>query len=133
MSQIFFYLQSAMYTSLNTYIYCRYTDNTFTLTSTPSSMMTFNFYGSSIGVFGARRSNHGNYVVQLDGNSSPTLNGQSSSDMFNQTLYSTNMSLGAHQLTVVNEATTYFDIDYVSWFGVAGKQSSTYPSCRARL
>ena len=75
--------------------------------------MDFGFYGTFVGVFGARRSNHGNYMVSMDGVMSPTFNGESSNAQFNQTLFSTNLNLGFHNMTVVNGGATFFDVDYV--------------------
>lgn len=75
--------------------------------------MKFDFFGSYVGVFGARRSNHGNYMVQMDEDLSPTFNGESANSEFNQTLYSTDLNLGFHNMTVINGGNTFFDIDYV--------------------
>jgi hypothetical protein len=77
--------------------------------------MSFRFFGTSIGVFGAKRSNHGDYDVQIDGTSYPTFNGQSPTSEFNQSLFSSNMDLGLHNLTIINEGSTFFDIDYVTF------------------
>lgn len=76
--------------------------------------MTFHFYGSFVGVYGAKRINHGNYQVAIDGNTSPPLNGEADPPEFNQTLYSQGLALGLHNMTVTNEANSFLDIDYVS-------------------
>jgi hypothetical protein len=93
----------------------QYTQSSFTLTQTAGDSMSFRFYGTSIGVFGAKRSNHGNYEVQIDGTSYPTFNGQSPAAEFNQSLFSSNMDLGLHNLTIINEGSTFIDVDYVTF------------------
>ncbi|KAF8876706.1 hypothetical protein CPB84DRAFT_1689013 [Gymnopilus junonius] len=93
----------------------QYTQSSFTDTQAQGSSVTFKFYGSSVGVYGAKRGNHGNYMVSLDGNASPTLNGEANPALFNQTLYSQGMMLGFHNLTVTNKANNFLDIDYIAF------------------
>ena len=80
--------------------------------------MTFQFFGSYVGLFGAKRQNHGNYFVQLDGISSPTFNGQSNTSEFNQTLYSSTPNLGSHTVTIATQDGNFLDIDYVREFQI---------------
>ena len=96
-----------------TFMCIRYTENTFMLTQSAGSSMKFHFYGSYIGVFGAKRPNHGNYTAQLDLNAFPVFNGQSNVSSFNQTLFEISTHQGIHDLTVTNQGTAYLDIDYV--------------------
>ncbi|PPQ65434.1 hypothetical protein CVT26_000086 [Gymnopilus dilepis] len=99
----------------------QYTQSSFTATQAQDSSVSFNFYGSFIGVYGAKRNNHGNYEVTLDGNVSPTLNGNSSPAEFNQTLFSQGLSLGFHNMTVTNKANSFLDIDYIAFETSVGR------------
>ncbi|KAF8876705.1 hypothetical protein CPB84DRAFT_384909 [Gymnopilus junonius] len=98
----------------------QYTQSSFTDTQVQGSSVTFRFYGSFVGVYGAKRGNHGNYQVSLDGTITPTLNGESNPALFNQTLFSQGMPLGFHNLTVANKQNSFFDIDYVAFDTTVG-------------
>jgi len=98
-----------------------YTLSSFTVTQTQGATMTFNFYGSSVSMFGARRSNHGPYQVQVDNNPSSPFNGQSSTSEFNQVMFTSGVPLGLHNMTVTNTGNTFFDIDYITFQTSVGK------------
>ncbi|KAF8971163.1 hypothetical protein BDZ97DRAFT_1651486 [Flammula alnicola] len=104
----------------------QYTQSSFILTQTVGATLSFKFYGTSIQIAGAKRSNHGNYQIQLDGGSVSTFNGESDTAVFNQTLYSSSVTLGSHQLTVTNAggsstANSFLDLDYVAFQTSVGK------------
>jgi len=95
----------------------RYSESSFTLTQTQGGKLSLEFYGSAITVFGGKRINHGTYMVQLDAGSVSSLNGGSSTESFQQTLYSGNETLGSHTMTITNtDPSRFFDLDYVSSF-----------------
>ncbi|KAH9484966.1 hypothetical protein JR316_0001870 [Psilocybe cubensis] len=76
--------------------------------------MAFSFYGSSVTVIGAKRGNHGDYQVTMDGSNSPQFSGKDSNNQFNATLFSSsNEKLGHHNLTITNLEDSFFDVDYV--------------------
>lgn len=77
--------------------------------------MTIAFNGTGVSLYGAKRSNHGLYTVNMDGADSIQANGSSSTSFFQQTLYaSNNLTLGYHSVTLENMEPNYVDIDYVS-------------------
>ncbi|KAF4621263.1 hypothetical protein D9613_000224 [Agrocybe pediades] len=98
----------------------QYTLSSFTLTKTSGASLHFPFFGNSVQVYGAKRANHGVYVAQLDGSVSPPMNGSSSSDLFQQLLYSSDVPLGVHSLTVTNQDNAFFDVDYVTFKTIVG-------------
>ena len=75
--------------------------------------MSFTFFGTSVGIYGAKRGNHGPYQVQVDNHQYPVGNGVATPDAFNQTLFSTNLQKGLHTVTLTNAANAYVDVDYV--------------------
>jgi len=78
--------------------------------------MSFDYYGTDVTVFGAKRFNHGKYQAQLDGGSVSSFTGLSSDALFNQVMYkSSGASLGSHTVTVTNGENQFFDVDYVSY------------------
>lgn len=92
----------------------RYSQSSFTLSQSANATMSFTFFGTSVGIYGAKRGNHGPYQVQVDNQQFPAVNGSSSPDAFNQTLFSTSgLQKGLHTVTLTNGANTYLDVDYV--------------------
>jgi hypothetical protein len=67
-----------------------------------------------VSIFGARRDNHGNYSVLLDGMRKMTGNGFGGKD-FNQSLFSVaDLPYGKHDVVITNdESKLYLDLDYV--------------------
>ncbi|EDR11964.1 uncharacterized protein LACBIDRAFT_313970 [Laccaria bicolor S238N-H82] len=93
----------------------KYSQSSFTLTQSANTTMSFTFFGTSVGIYGAKRGNHGPYQVQVDNQQFPAGNGVASPDAFNQTLFSTSLQKGVHTVTLTNGANTYLDVDYISW------------------
>ncbi|PPQ90562.1 hypothetical protein CVT25_015876 [Psilocybe cyanescens] len=91
----------------------KYTESSFTVTQTMGSSMSFAFYGSSVAIYGAKRWNHGAYSATIDDGSPIQFNGKATPDLFNQVLFSSDFDLGQHNLTVFNDNTTFFDVDYI--------------------
>lgn len=75
--------------------------------------MTLQFHGSAISIYGAGSANHGNYHVQLDNTTFPSVNGATTSATFNRTLFSSKITPGFHTVTLTNDQDTYLDVDYV--------------------
>ncbi|TRM60086.1 hypothetical protein BD626DRAFT_408047 [Schizophyllum amplum] len=98
---------------------------TFTLTNTSGSKASFSFNGTDVYVYGAKRGNHGQYTVALDG-SSNTFDGYSKPDEFQVALFtagslSTNKM---HTVTITCEDDAYFDIDFITWTADIGKDTA---------
>ncbi|KDR74996.1 hypothetical protein GALMADRAFT_211337 [Galerina marginata CBS 339.88] len=103
-----------------------YTQSSFTVTQVKGDSMSFNFYGTSVGVFGARRGNHGGYIVQFDGNPFQQFDGQSTSDEFNQALFTSTVDLGTHKFTISNnDDSRFLDIDYIVFLTDIGQDNET--------
>ncbi|KDR74995.1 hypothetical protein GALMADRAFT_122490 [Galerina marginata CBS 339.88] len=93
-----------------------YTQSSFTITEVKGESMSFKFFGTSVWVFGAKRGNHGNYIVQINEDPYLQFNGQSAPDEFNQMLFNSTVDLGTHNLTISNdEESKFLDIDYVAF------------------
>ncbi|KAJ3512630.1 hypothetical protein NLJ89_g3410 [Agrocybe chaxingu] len=101
----------------------RYTKSSSTITDVAGSSMSFRFYGTSVTIVGAKRFNHGNYQVQVDGQSFPTSSGLSSAALFNQTLFTTSTTLGFHEATITNLDNKFLDIDYVVYTTSVGEEN----------
>ncbi|CAA7260594.1 unnamed protein product [Cyclocybe aegerita] len=103
--------------------FIRYTESSFMMTDIAGSSMSFGFYGTSVTIVGAKRFNHGNYQVQVDGQSFPTSSGLSSAGLFNQTLFTTSTTLGFHEATITNLDNKFLDIDYVAYTTNIGEEN----------
>jgi hypothetical protein len=65
-----------------------------------------------VSLYGAKRGNHGNYVVSVDSKTA-TFSGQASPDVFNQTLFSTKLPPASHTISLTNPtAGAFVDLDY---------------------
>ncbi|KAK0467925.1 uncharacterized protein EV420DRAFT_435073 [Desarmillaria tabescens] len=97
-----------------------YSNNgTFTLCQQRGATATFKFNGTGVGIYGAKRSNHGTYTANLDG-SINRFDGYSQNSIFNQPLFeASSLQNGPHTLVLTNTQTnsnfSYLDIDYVTW------------------
>ncbi|KAJ7682870.1 hypothetical protein B0H17DRAFT_50240 [Mycena rosella] len=91
---------------------------TFTLCTTQGSSATFQFNGTQVYVFGAKRDNHGPYSITLDG-ASTTLDGFSAVATFSTLFVSNVLPQGIHTITVTNELNdatkAFLDIDFITW------------------
>ncbi|KAG0703239.1 hypothetical protein DFH29DRAFT_917805 [Suillus ampliporus] len=96
----------------------RYFRGTFQRSSTVGSVATFSFNGTAVWIYGAKRSNHGNYTVTLD-NASSVYNGEANPDEFQQVLFTqSGLTQGPHTVSLTNTGPTagsWFDIDMVAW------------------
>jgi len=98
----------------------QYQNSTFT-TCTTGGTATLNFNGTSVWIFGAKRGNHGNYSVSLDGQSPLMFSGlQADPGSFQFPLYfATGLTQGPHKVVVTNVPIDsnhpWFDIDFITW------------------
>ena len=86
-----------------------------TITQQPGETMKLAYYGTSVAVFGSKRSNHGNYQGQLDSGPVSAQSGFSDSNQFQSVLFSGNSTqLGMHTVTMTNMDDQFLGIDFVS-------------------
>ncbi|KAF8995688.1 hypothetical protein BDQ17DRAFT_1250442 [Cyathus striatus] len=100
--------------------------NSFTLTNTQGSYMSFVYYGLGIQIYGAKRSNHGNYRVVVDnGTYSYDGTGFSSNDTFQQSLFNySTPTENWHNVTITNEENNkYLDIDFITLQSTIGNEN----------
>ncbi|KAJ3502522.1 hypothetical protein NLJ89_g8848 [Agrocybe chaxingu] len=104
----------------------RYSQNSFMTTQNPGETMNLQFFGSSVQVVGSKRSNHGNYEVQVDGGLPLSFNGHATPEIFGESLFgASDLGPGHHFLTLKNVGNNYSDIDYVTFqdnVGVTNEQ-----------
>ncbi|KAH6912743.1 hypothetical protein BKA70DRAFT_774016 [Coprinopsis sp. MPI-PUGE-AT-0042] len=98
----------------------RYSESSFTVTASQNAAFSFNFFGTSVGIYGAKRGNHGRYQVTIDGTAFPT-ESAAGPDSVNQTLFSTGLDKGEHTVRLSNLEAKFRDIDYVAWEQSVGK------------
>ncbi|KAL1725974.1 hypothetical protein EV714DRAFT_255344 [Schizophyllum commune] len=93
----------------------KYSDGHFTLTNQMGSSASFTFNGSAIYIFGAKRDNHGVYVVELDGEGT-TFSGHDQAGQFQVPLFAQDsLDNTLHTVKVTNRESLYLDIDYITW------------------
>ncbi|KAF9244860.1 hypothetical protein BU15DRAFT_85715 [Melanogaster broomeanus] len=97
---------------------------TFTTNEVTDGKATFSFNGTAVWIYGAKRSNHGTYTIELDNASYANNNGDSTNALFQQSLF--------NMMNLINTATSstnmYVDIDLIVWqseVGNAGDQLDT--------
>ncbi|PFH53739.1 hypothetical protein AMATHDRAFT_54218 [Amanita thiersii Skay4041] len=109
--------------SLDDNMASRYSESTFTRTSITSAQMSFEYNGTNVQVYGAQRSNHGQYQVSIDGTLLDPQNGNAGGDgNYKASLYrSENLAQGSHKLTLSNrDPDKWLDVDFVTWTVVFG-------------
>ncbi|KAF8329682.1 uncharacterized protein EI90DRAFT_3061549, partial [Cantharellus anzutake] len=96
------------------------------MTNVINATATFIFKGTGIWVYGAKRQNHGNYFVNLDGAVSE-YSGYSPIDTFQNVLFGrTDLAPELHSLSVTNGGSDhYFDIDYIIWEAIIADYSTS--------
>ncbi|KAL4068205.1 hypothetical protein J3A83DRAFT_4096765 [Scleroderma citrinum] len=96
---------------------------TFTKNSVTNGKATFTFNGTAFWIYGAKRSNHGTYTVEVDGASYPNNNGSSANNQFMVSLFNTSgLTQGSHTVSLTNTGTNgqYVDIDLIVWESEVG-------------
>jgi hypothetical protein len=95
----------------------RYSASSFFATKVTGGTASLTFNGTGIEIFGSKRNNHGGYVVQVDGTTSPVLSGQANDPgQFKVSLFSqTNLEDKEHRVVITNQGTNsqFLDIDFV--------------------
>jgi hypothetical protein len=86
--------------------------------------MSFAYYGYDVSIYGAKRSNHGNYQVDIDkGATSFVGSGSIPGDgSFQVALFSPSkpMSSGLHNVTLTNLEDNFIDVDFITWESPVG-------------
>ncbi|KAF9227463.1 hypothetical protein BS17DRAFT_775527 [Gyrodon lividus] len=104
---------------------------TFTTNNITDGKATFSFNGTAFWIYGAKRSNHGTYTVEVDSASYANNNGDSANALFQQSLFNmSGLAQGMHAVNLINTASgnLYVDIDLIVWqsdVGNAGDQLVT--------
>ena len=91
---------------------------TFTTNNVTDGLVTFNFNGTAVWLYGANRPNHGSYTVQVDGATYTGFNG-AGNNLFQQSLFNvSSLSQETHSIKLTNTASggLYVDIDMVSQY-----------------
>ncbi|KAL0952764.1 hypothetical protein HGRIS_006992 [Hohenbuehelia grisea] len=97
----------------------KYSNNgTFMLCTAAGSSASLTFTGTSVWIFGAKRSNHGPYSVNLDG--TVTTGSGYVQSLFQTPLFSaTGLEDRSHTVTITNmrtgDAQPFLDIDFITW------------------
>ncbi|KAF8531407.1 hypothetical protein JB92DRAFT_3105242 [Gautieria morchelliformis] len=102
-------------------------DGSFRVTNSSDGNATIHFNGTGVSIFGARRTNHGNYMVVLDGNSS-TLNGNGP-NIFQTPLFEQyGLPNEPHTVEISNHPSgsgPYLDIDFIQIERAVGQENDT--------
>lgn len=81
--------------------------------------VSFTFYGTGVQIYGAKRSNHGNYQIKIDQTVySPVSGNAADPGTFQTALFSApSLNLGYHTVTMTNlgssPGSNFLDIDFV--------------------
>ncbi|KIN98081.1 hypothetical protein M404DRAFT_16672 [Pisolithus tinctorius Marx 270] len=104
----------------------RYYLGTFTTNNVTNGAVSFSFNGTGVWIYGAKRSNHNTYTVQLDSATYGPYDGYYPTQEFLQVLFNqTGLTQGMHNLTLTNTGTngTYVDIDLIVWQSEVGSSN----------
>ncbi|KAF5385951.1 hypothetical protein D9615_002666 [Tricholomella constricta] len=103
----------------------RYSGSSFMATRTAGASASFAFNGTGVQIFGAKRGNHGPYVVQLDDKTYPSVDGIAPDPgLFQQNLFTVDgLKQERHEVTIINQGTTFLDIDFITWMTSIGEPS----------
>ncbi|KAF9462288.1 hypothetical protein BDZ94DRAFT_1298624 [Collybia nuda] len=101
-----------------------YSQSSFMLTNSKNETASFVFNGTSIEVYGAKRSNHGFFQVQLDDQLFSN-DGKADPDVFQRVLFSAhNLTQGLHTFTITNQDELFLDIDFIIWETTIGENTN---------
>ncbi|KAG8702615.1 hypothetical protein FRC09_004649, partial [Ceratobasidium sp. 395] len=96
-----------------------YFDGTYHSVQMYGASASFQFDGTAVYLYAAKRFQHGPYAILLDGQQVYNATFQSNDSIYKQLMYSaTNLTPGWHNLTCVNNDPTnqtYTEIDYITW------------------
>jgi len=93
-----------------------YSASSFTVSQSDGASASFQFNGTGVQIFGARRQNHGLFQINVDGNMYPPISGTADPAKFQDTLFSTTtLQQGLHNVTLINNGNSFVDIDFITW------------------
>ncbi|KAF5385944.1 hypothetical protein D9615_002669 [Tricholomella constricta] len=103
----------------------RYSGSSFMATQTAGASASFTFNGTGVQIFGAKRGNHGSYVVQVDEKMYPAADGSAPDPgLYQQNLFTVEgLKQGRHEVRIINQGTTSLDVDFITWTTGIGKPS----------
>lgn len=87
-------------------------------TKQPGATMSFTFEGVFISVYGSKNADHGNYTVNVEGivEYGSEQGTAAQPVQYQSRIFFTNtLPPGTHTLTILNQHSDVFDIDYISW------------------
>lgn len=85
------------------------------VTNVPNANVSFSFYGTGVQIYGAKREQHGQFQITIDGLVYPSQNGASVPPIFQTALFSTvALTEGYHTVTMTN-LNAGVDIDFVCY------------------
>ncbi|CAE7145151.1 unnamed protein product [Rhizoctonia solani] len=105
----------------------RYLGQTFHSSQTDGSQATFKFNGTAVWIFGAKRGNHGHFIVTVDNGDAQRIDGYAPTQpdgvdgVYQVPIYSkTGLSDGLHTVTLTNDNGSdgnrpFVDIDFITW------------------
>lgn len=90
------------------------------MTDVKDEFVSFTFNGTGVGIYGAKRTNHGLYQVKLDNTLYPQDNGtMTNPELFKVPLFNvSNLAQGLHTVIVTNQEDRALDIDFVCYMGL---------------
>ncbi|KAH6901918.1 hypothetical protein BKA70DRAFT_1568110 [Coprinopsis sp. MPI-PUGE-AT-0042] len=102
----------------------RFSQNSFTITEVRDATVSFNFYGTALEFYGARRTTQGVYRVSIDGIAFDPENATVTEDVFNVPLFTASgLPRGEHSVRLENFGGRWRDLDYVAWDQSVGDDS----------
>ncbi|GLB45086.1 hypothetical protein LshimejAT787_1901640 [Lyophyllum shimeji] len=107
----------------------RYSESSFMKTKVPGASASFTFNGTAVQIFGAKRNNHGAYVVKVDDTMYPSADGKAPDPgLFQQSLFEVaGLQQGLHEVTITNQGNSlYLDIDFISWITNVGEPAGNF-------
>ncbi|KAH7325197.1 hypothetical protein B0J17DRAFT_682622 [Rhizoctonia solani] len=96
-----------------------YWDSTYHSSNQFGARASIRFQGTAVYLYAAKRSRHGPYEIQLDGQKVYDGDSYSASPLYNQIMYNaTDLTPTWHNLTIINSDPsnqTYTEVDYIRW------------------
>ncbi|KAG8694833.1 hypothetical protein FRC08_008230 [Ceratobasidium sp. 394] len=96
-----------------------YYDGTYHSTNVYGSVATFQFDGTAVYIYDAKRPRHGPFVIHLDGKQVYNGSFQADPSVYKQLMYgTTGLTPGIHTLTCTNNDPTnqtYTGVDFITW------------------
>ncbi|PPQ97792.1 hypothetical protein CVT26_012839 [Gymnopilus dilepis] len=109
-----------------------YSQSSFMVTQLPNANVSFTFYGTGVQIYGAKRSNHGNYQIKIDQTVySPVSGNAADPGTFQTALFSApSLNLGVHTVTMTNlggttQGSNFLDIDFLTYQTPVGSSDET--------